>query len=168
MWGRGWLCTGTAQAQHSWVTPSMIPMQGRDVLSERTYAGALHSWEESVQSVCWCFSPCVRVQYGRFQRTIGRLIKLSNHITPSPAITNRCGAEVDCAQARPKPSAAGCHHLWKAGTCCPKEHNVGSVPFLRSCCSKWLSVCFFFGIWEGICQRRLSRSHATEDASVAI
>ena len=123
----------------------MIPMQGWDVLSERTYAGSLHSWEESVQSVCWCFSPCVRVQYGRFQRTIGRLIKLSNHITPSPAITNRCGAEVDCAQARPKPSAAGCHHLWKAGTCCPKEHNVGSVPFLRSCCSKWLSVCFFSG-----------------------
>ena len=42
----------------------------------------------------------------------------------------------------------------QARTCCPKEHNVGSVQFLRSCCSKWLSV-FFCGIWEGIVQRRL-------------
>ena len=126
-----WLCIGTAQAQHSWVTPPMIPMQGWDVLSERTCEGLLHSWEiweESVQSGCWCFSPCVRVSYGCFQRTIGRLIKLSNHITPSPAITIRCGAEVDYAQALPKPSAAGWHRPWypcKAGMCCPKEHVKG-------------------------------------------
>ena len=80
--------------------------------------GVLCSWEESVQSACWCFSPCVRVSCGCFQRTIGRLIKLSNHITPSPAITIRCGAEVDYAQALPKPSAAGWHRPWypcKAG-----------------------------------------------------
>ena len=36
VWGRSWLCTGTAQAQRSWVAPSM---EGWDVLFKRTSCG---------------------------------------------------------------------------------------------------------------------------------
>ena len=66
---------------------------------------------------------------GHAQGTIGRLIQLCNHIAPSPAISIWCGAEVDCAQAWPKPSTAGYQHLFKAGTgtCCPKEHTEFST-----------------------------------------
>ena len=100
-------------------------MQGWDVLFKRTLMMACFVLEKNLYNLV--AGVCLHVfgSDGCFQGTIGRLIQLCNHIEPSPAISIWCGTEVDCAQAWPRPGAAGYHLcICKAGTgtCCPKEH----------------------------------------------